>query len=302
MNRHGSEVELLQLKKYHREGRAAYDAGDWRLSVQLFKQAIEGRERFGTDSDDIAETRRYYGEALYMAENYESAAEQFTLLVFWAERKFGRDHVQTAKKRRSLGYALKKCGHKGAAREQFKLAAQGFEMTSGGTDNIDSLSCRYEHGLLASSGEAYDTAWPHWAEAEESLQRAAQGLSRLLGAKDEQSFQALIEYARVLLKMRKDNAALGQFKLALSIAEARRMAKNDIQQIKGEIKECQFWLKHKQAQSPDRLIIARTRAEESKKKQMRRGETDHWSFAKSSGPGWPSLTRSDLVGLDWRGI
>jgi tetratricopeptide (TPR) repeat protein len=285
MNRHNTacESEVLQLEKYHREGRAAYDASDWSLAVQLFKQAIEGRERFlGTDTDDTADTRRYYADALYQARNYESATEQFTLLVFQAERKFGPDHVQTLQNRRSLGYALERCGHNGAAREQFKLAAQGLERAPGGTDHIDTLLCRYEHGLLASSGEAYDAAWPHWAEAEESLRRAAQGLSRLLGAQDKQSFHAQIAYARVLLKMRKDSAALHQFKLALSIAEARRMPKSDVQQIKGYIKECQFWLKNKHAQSPNRLTIARRRAEESKKQQIRRSQTDHWSLTTSS--------------------
>jgi hypothetical protein len=71
-----------------------------------------------------------------MAGNYESATEQFTQLVFRAERKFGPDHVQTLQKGRSLRYALEKCGHKGAAGEHFRVAAQGLEVASGGADTV----------------------------------------------------------------------------------------------------------------------------------------------------------------------
>lgn len=280
MNRHiGRETEILQLNEYHREGCAAYNAREWKLATRLLKQALEGREGLlGIDADDTTETRRYYAEALYMTGNYESARAQFTSLVFWAERKLGPNHVQTLQQRNSLGDTLEKCHHFSAAREQFKQAALGFEMASGGTDNIDSLSCRYKLGVLASAGEAYDVAWPHWAEAEENLQRAAQGLSKLLGAREEQAFQAQKAYAKALLKMRKDSAALAQFQLVLSIAKARGMPKNDdtVQEIKGCIKECQFWLWHIHAQSPERLVIARRRAAESEQRQINRILTDHW--------------------------
>jgi tetratricopeptide (TPR) repeat protein len=274
------EADILQFNEYHREGCAAYNAREWKLATQLLKQALEGREGLlGINADDTAETRRYYAEALYMARNYESARVQFTSLVFWAEKKLGPDHIQTLQNRNSLGDTLEKCRHFSAAREQFKQAALGFEMASGGTANIDSLLCRYKLGVLASAGEAYDPAWPHWAEAEESLQRAAQGLSTLLGARDERAFQARKAYAKALLKMRKDSVALAQFKSVLSIAEARGMAKNDdtVQEIKRCIKECQFWLCHIHAQSPKRLVIARERAAQSEQRQINRIRTYHWN-------------------------
>lgn len=213
-----------------------------------------------------------------MAGNYDSAREQFTSLVFWAERKFGPNHVETLKKRRSLSYALEQCRHVSAARVQFKLAALGFEIASGGTDNVDSLLCRYKHGCLASAHEAYDVAWPHWAEAEESLQRAAQGLSKLLGAGEEQAFQAQIAYATALLKMCKDDTALAQFKTALSIAKVRGLPRNNatVQQIERNIEECRFWLRHKYAQSPGRLVIARERAAKSKQRLGWRDDTEYW--------------------------
>lgn len=267
------------IDRYHSRGLAAYDAKEWRYAAQLFKKALEGCECLkGVGSDATADARRYYAEALYMAGSLDLAIEQFETLVFWAEDRFGADHIETARKRRSHAYALEQRGFLDAARSQFKFAALGFERNLGGGDGLDSLVCRYKHGLLASATEAYNPNWPFWGEAKQSLHRAAQGYLKLLGAKDEQAFQAQMAYATTLLKAREDKAALQEFRQALSLAKSRGLAKSHpaMRQIDASIEECRFWMKHPRAQAPERAEIAKYRSAKQAHKEDWKRQTGHW--------------------------
>jgi tetratricopeptide (TPR) repeat protein len=240
---------------------------------------LKEENHHGLDADGTEETHRYYAEALYFAGEYDLARAQFQSIVVWAERKFGPEHLKTLERRMSWGYALEACRLSSPAREQFKLAASGFERASNGVDTLDSLRCRYKHGMLASAHEAYDRNWPHWPEAEESLRRAAQGFTRLSKPEDDEAFAAQIGYATVLLKMCKDQDALSQFRRSLQIARQKHMPPDHptIQKIQCNIKECEFWLSKPLAtRSADRLHTARTRAAQQQQQKDWRSITGHW--------------------------
>jgi len=272
-----NEIETFEL--YDQEGYLAYQANAWTSAISQFKKALEGSGFHKVDADRVAGTRRYYAEALYMAREYKLAQTQFEECLSWAVKKFGPDHIETAKRRRSLGDALRACGHWRDAREQFRLAFSVFERNSNGADTIHSLHCRYEHGILASAGEAYDRSWPHWSQAEESLRRALQGFTAQLGAASNEAFLAQIGYARVLLKMCKDIEALSHFETARRIACQKRLpASNEIvMQIERNLGECNYWLnKPPSVRSADRRPKARARAEQEWQKREWRLLTGHW--------------------------
>jgi hypothetical protein len=276
-----SIATLSETEAYYiQEGLAAYKAKEWTQTITLLEQALEGRDHSRLEDDQIARAQHHYAEALYHARQHEMARVEFQKLVVWAENRFGKQHVETMKKRMSWGYALHACNLSSPASEQFRLAALGFERASNGADTLDSLRCRYMHGLLASAHEAYDRSWSRWPEAEESLRRAAQGFAKLLKPEDREAFDAQMGYATVLLKMCREQEACSLFRKLLLVATQKRAPQKEdtVKKIKSNIKECEFWLSQPPAvRSADRLPLARERAKERLKKESWRDVTGHWS-------------------------
>jgi tetratricopeptide (TPR) repeat protein len=264
---------------YDQEGRKAYEAKEWGQAITLLKQALEGKDHALDDDDQTATTRKLYAQALHMAGKHRLATAQFQSTVLWAEKKLGPGHIETLKRRMSWGYALQASSLSVSAREQFRLAYEGFESAVNSTDRtniINSLHCRYQFGILASEHEAYDRQWPYWLEAEQSLLRAMQGFTQHLPAGKE-AFEAQIGYATALLRMCREEEALGQFESMLKIARRKGLPKGDdnVQKIKSAIEECNFWLHQPAAlRLGNRLPLARERAE----KQRRDKDLREWSL------------------------
>jgi hypothetical protein len=269
---------LQEFEWYHQEGCRVYVAENYRQACRLLEHALAGRERLlGSDAQETAETRKYYAQSLFMAGQPKQAAKQFNNLVGFSERTYGSLHTETLSKRMSLGEALERCGDLDlpAASEQFRLAALGWESTVG-PDTEKAIYCRYRAGLGYSKGEPYSRTWPYWKEAEENLQRAAEGWKSLRGAQDDKSLEALIAYASVLSKKRDEFKALKVFKNALAVAKAKGHSKSHAQmrEIRKGIEECQFWLG--EGQPPERLEIARRRAAKANQSTNWREVTGHW--------------------------
>lgn len=264
------------VNSYDRDGRAAYEAGDWAQARELLKKALEERDHHELDTYETAESRWRYACTLYRLKEYDKAICELRKSVSWSEQKNGREHLETAKMRMWLGNALEANRRSPDASREFRQAASIFERDNGGADTLESLGCRYKHGILASEHEAYNRQWPHWLEAEESLRRAAQGFARLPNSEDK-SFKARISYATVLLKMCRDKEALEQFTELLQIAERKDM-RSDIEDIKLSIGECRFWLGEPQeSRSGDRRPTARKRAKKQQKEAYERKLTGRWS-------------------------
>jgi hypothetical protein len=267
------------IDRYFKRGLAAYEAKEWTYAAQLFKKAMDGCECLnGIGSNEAANAQRYYAESLYMGGNVDLAIEQFEALVFWAEDRYGAGDIKTARYRRSHAYALEQRGFLDAARSQFQLAALGFEKDLGGGDGEDSLMCRYKHGLLASATYDYNPNWPFWAEAKDSLHRAAQGYLRLFGPKNEQAFQAQMAYATALLKACDDKPARDEFRKTLSLGKSRGLPKSHpaMRQIEAKLEECRFWMNHPRAQAPERAEIAKYRSAKQAHKEDWKRATGHW--------------------------
>jgi tetratricopeptide (TPR) repeat protein len=252
---------LQEFEWYHQEGRKAYEAKNYTQACRLLEHALTGRERLlGSDARETAETRKYFAQSLFMAEQPKEAVKHFTSLVGFSERAFGSNDAETLRRRMSLGEALERCGGADlpAASEQFSLAACGWESTVG-PDTEEALHCRYKAGLGYSKGEPFSLTWPYWTAAEENLQRAAEGWKRIRGARDDKSLQALIAYASVLLHMQDDDKALQLFKSARDITKAKRLPKSHAQVIavKKGIEDCKFWIN--EGLPVDRQEMARRR-------------------------------------------
>jgi tetratricopeptide (TPR) repeat protein len=264
------------LNSNDRDGRKAYEAEDWTQASELLKKALEERDHHELDTYETAESRWRYAYALYRLKEYDKAIYELRKSVSWSEEKNGREHLETAKMRMWLGKALEGNRRSTDASQEFMQAASIFERDKRGADTLESLQCRYKHGILASEHEAYDRQWPHWLEAEESLRRAAQGFARLPNPEGK-SFKARISYATVLLKMCRDKEALEQFTELLRIAEQKNV-RSDIEDIKLSIEECRFWLGKSQASRlADRRPMARKRAKERQKEAYERKLTGRWS-------------------------
>ena len=103
-----------------------------------------------------------------------------------------------------------------------------------------------------------------------------QGFTQHLPAGKE-AFEAQIGYATALLRMCREEGALGQFESMLKIARRKGLPKDDdnVQKIKSAIEECNFWLHRPAAlRLGDRLPLARERAE----KQRRDKDLREWSL------------------------
>lgn len=229
----------LSIAHYDREGRAALKEKDWTRAVTLLKLALEERGRHGLATD---ETRKCYAEALLHAKKYDKAKDEFQKVIPWAEGKFGPEGPETMRIHQQLAQAFECCGDLISASRQFKLVALGLEGANG-KDTLDSLKYRYKHGMLASEHKDYDLKWPYWAEAEESLQRAALGYAKLSKPDEDQALKAQFQYAKVLLKQCKDREALSQFQTLRGIAKRKHPRDNEmIKLIKENIGECEHWI------------------------------------------------------------
>ncbi|KAH0559979.1 hypothetical protein GP486_003495 [Trichoglossum hirsutum] len=269
---------LQEFEWYHQEGYRAYKAENYRQACRLFEHALAGREQLlGSDVRETAETRKYYAQSLFMAGQPKQAVKQFISLVGFLERTYGSYHAETLSRRMSLGEALEKCGDSDqpAASEQFRLVAVGWECTVG-PDTEKAIYCRYRAGLGYSKGEPYSNTWPYWNEAEQNLQRAAEGWKRLRGAHDDKALEALVAYASVLLKKQDDIKALQAFKNALAVAKAKGLSKKhaQVREIQKGIDDCKFWLR--EGQPSERLEIARRRAAKSNQAIQWKEVTGHW--------------------------
>ena len=268
------------VNSYDRNGRTAYEAGDWTQARELLKKALEERDHHELDTYETAESRWCYAHTLYMLKEYDKAIYQLRKCVSWSKKKNGREHFETGKLHMWLGNALVGNRRSPDASQEFKQAASIFERDNNGADTLESLQCRYKHGILASEHEAYDRQWPHWSQAEESLRRAAQGFARLPNSEVE-SFKAHVSCAIVLLKMCRDEEALGQFTELQRIARLKDAHSNTIEDIKLSIDECHFWLydpEGKASRSADRRPTARKRA----KKQVTKEYTQRFTGRRSA--------------------
>jgi hypothetical protein len=242
MNVIGSSCgEQPSIVHYDREGRVALKEKDWTQAVTLLKLALEERNHHGLGTN---ETRMCYAEALLGAKEYNKAKDEFQKIVPWAEGKFGPEAPETMKIHMQLGQAFQGSHHLISASRQYKLVASVLERPKG-EDTLESLRYRYLHGLLASNHEPYDLKWQYWAEAEESLRRAALGYAMLSKPDEDRALRAQIEYARVLLKQCKDREALSQFERSLEIAKQKDPQDGRlIKDIKNNIGECNHWIRH----------------------------------------------------------
>jgi hypothetical protein len=264
---------------YARQGQAAYDAKEWTQAVSLLRRALGERDA-KLDDEPLWKLRTIYAQSLYMAGDPKSANALFEAVVKRAEKEYGENDLETIKRRRSWAYALDRSGLSLSAMEQFLLAAEAFERRANGTDTVDSLLCRYKHGELASRHEGFDRSWPYWNDAEKSLRRAARGLAHLQPSPDNETLEARMCYAEVLLKSCREDEALENFQIAQRLADRRRLPKyhESYQRINNGLEECRFW--RRQAQSirlGDRLPLAHRRAAEKERKESRLQATDHWS-------------------------
>src|ERR1700729_3683365 len=87
---------LQEFEWYHQEGRNTYMAKHYDQACRLLEHALVGREKLlGADAPETVETRKYYAQALYMANKPRQAAEQFNSLVGFSERTYGSHDSET---------------------------------------------------------------------------------------------------------------------------------------------------------------------------------------------------------------
>lgn len=265
-------------EQYDQAGREAHAAGRWELAARRFKESIDGKERQLPQDVKAAESRIMYAETLLKTNMYQLAEQQSHKVLMWAQKNPGnQDLVNRAGQ--VLAYALEKCNLLEEAREQFEKAAIGFETASGGADTIESLSCRCRHGMLASDHEAYDMSWPYWGAAETSLQRAAEGMSRLLGPHHNDTLIAKRGYARVLLKACRDREAYTKLDEVLTVARSNGVSDDHpmVKEIMDDLNECKTALKRSRTWTPaERLQDARKKKQKSRERQLQRAKTGHW--------------------------
>lgn len=264
-------------EQYDQAGREAFAAGKWELAMRMFKASINGKENQLPKDLKAAESRKLYAEALLKSKGYQLAEMLSRQVLMWTAKNHG-NLVLMSQARHVLACALEKCNFLEEAREEFEKAAIGFEAASGGEDSYQSLSSRYRHGILASNHEAYDMSWGYWSVAKASLQRAAEGMSSLLGQSHKDTLMSKIAYAKVLLKTCQDREAYPMFLEALRIA--RNTLPGDhpvVQEIVSDLNECQIALKRFRTWTPaERLQDARKRKQKSTDRQLRHQKTGHW--------------------------
>ena len=192
---------------WHEIGYAKYCLGRYREAEEVFRRAIEGRERtLGAEHKDTLTSVDWLGEALYLQGKYVEAEEMFRRAIEGRERILGAEHELTLASVHWLGQALCKQDKSAEAEEMLRRAMEGRERTLG-AEHKDTLTSVDSLGeVLYLQGK--------YVEAEEMLRRAMEGRERILGVKHELTLNSVEWLGMTLYRQRKYVEAEEMFRRA----------------------------------------------------------------------------------------